>query len=60
MGIEGDRIMGEVGCRLLERKFTGVPANYLINKNKDISYSSFGYTEQKQRMLKEKVEELLK
>jgi hypothetical protein len=52
--------MREVGCRLLERKFTGVPANYLINKNKDISYSSFGYTEQKQRMLKEKVEELLK
>ena len=27
--------MGEVGCRLLERKFTGVPANYLINKKKN-------------------------
>jgi|JI9StandDraft_2_1071091.scaffolds.fasta_scaffold04821_7 thiol-disulfide isomerase/thioredoxin len=41
-------------------KFTGVPANFLINKNKDLSYTSIGYTDKKQALLEKKVEELLK
>lgn len=41
-------------------KFTGVPANFLISKNKDLSYTSIGYTDKKQSLLEKKVEELLK
>ncbi|HMV45472.1 MAG TPA: redoxin domain-containing protein [Leptospiraceae bacterium] len=41
-------------------KFTGVPANFIVSKNKEISYTSIGYTDQKQKALEKKVEELMK
>lgn len=41
-------------------KFNGVPANFLIGKNKDLLYTSIGYTDKKQAQLEKKIEELLK
>lgn len=41
-------------------KFAGVPATFVIAKDKELYYSSIGYTDQKQALLEKKVEELIK